>query len=121
MIEFLKVCIKLMDAHVLTKYTSVIFNQQCCNRNIRRLSRRKRHTYTKARWTNNPKDLKKKYREIQNNDRKECKKLCSKYINMLGKEGHTSKQLHSCIKSKKCDSSGVIVAYTLTQGKMHTC
>lgn len=105
--DFKKICTHSINAHVPSKFTSCRFSQPWCDRNIRRLSRRKRRAHRRARITNTQNDWR-KYREAQSTNRKECRKSFLKYINnMLGEEGHSNKKLYSYIKSKRCDSSGV--------------
>ncbi|KAK3105404.1 hypothetical protein FSP39_024449 [Pinctada imbricata] len=105
--DFKVVCTKSINAHVPSKYTSTRFNQPWCDRNIKKLSRKKKRAHRKARKTNTKRDWD-RYQELQRNNRKECRGAYNRYINnMLGEEGTTNKKLYSYIKSKRGDSSGV--------------
>lgn len=55
-LDFKHNCIETLTKHVPSKMTTTRFNQPWIDRNIRRLSRRKKRAYRKARNRNNKKD-----------------------------------------------------------------
>jgi transcriptional regulatory protein LevR len=55
-LDFKHNCIETLAKHVPSKMTTTRFNQPWIDRNTRRLSRRKKRAYRKARNTNNNKD-----------------------------------------------------------------
>ena len=55
-LDFKHKCIETLAKHVPSKMTTTRFNQPWIDRNTRRLSRRKKRAYRKARNTNNKKD-----------------------------------------------------------------
>ncbi|KAK3108364.1 hypothetical protein FSP39_006467 [Pinctada imbricata] len=104
---FKTTCTKSINSHVPSKYTSTRFNQPWCDSNIRRLSRRKKRAFRKAKQTKRKKDWE-NYRTSQNNVKNACKTSYNRYVNnIISEEGYNNKKLYSFIKSKKCDSTGV--------------
>jgi hypothetical protein len=107
-LDFKHKCIETLTKHVPSKMTTTRFNQPWIDRNTRRLSRRKKRAYRKARNTNNKKDWD-RYKNIQKQNKQGCRKAYNDYVrNMVSEDkGTSSKKLYSFIKSKKCDGSGV--------------
>jgi hypothetical protein len=54
--DFKTICLDNLRKHVPSKHTSTRYSQPCCNRNIRRLSRRKQRAFNKYRKTGKTKD-----------------------------------------------------------------
>ncbi len=101
-------CTETMAANVPSKTTSSRFSQPWINQNIKRLSRRKKRAYRRARASQDTKD-KERYMELQKQTHQEVKRAYNNYINdMVNPEtGTNPKKLYSFINSKRCDSSGV--------------
>ena len=90
-----------------SKYTSRGFNQPWCNRDVRRLTHRKRRAYKKARISKNPYDWL-RYKKVQKDAQNTCRNAHNDYIrNMVSEPGSKNKKLYSYVKGMKCDSSGV--------------
>ena len=106
--EFSDICAQLMTDHIPSKLTSKRFNQPWTNRNVKRLSRRKKKAYNKARATKKKSDWI-YYKELKKECQRESRKAYSSHVNTLVSEDQTGnpKKLYSFIKSKKCDTSGV--------------
>ena len=106
--EFSNKCEELMADHVLSKFSSTRFSQPWINRNLKRLSRRKKRAYKKARISRNDSDWN-NYKQLKKECQKECRSAYSAHVNNLVSEDQTGnpKKLYSFIKSKKCDASGV--------------
>ena len=102
---FKKECITAINMYVPTKTTTTRFSQPWCNRNIRRLARRKARAYKKARKSKFPADWV-KYKTLKTQMKKACRTAHDEYVHDLVTEDH-AKKLYTFIKSKKCDSSGV--------------
>jgi len=74
------------------------------NRKIKRLSRRKKRAYKKAKTSGNVDDTE-RYKRLQKDTTYECKKAYNTYIGDMVAD--SPKKLYSFISSKRCDSSGV--------------
>ena len=104
---FKQKCIESVNKYVPSKYTSTRFNQPWCNRDVRRLTRRKRRAYKKARISKNPTDWL-RYKKVQKDAQNTCRNAHNDYIrNMVSEPGSKNKKLYSYVKGMKCDSSGV--------------
>lgn len=100
-------CIECVNKYVPSKFTSTRFNQPWSNRDVRRLNRRKRRAYKKARISKNPTDWV-RYKKAQKDAQKTCRNAHNNYIrNMVSEPGSNNKKLYSYVKGMKCDSSGV--------------
>ena len=97
---FKKKCMEVLQKYVPSKYTSTRYSQSWCNRTIRRLSRRKRRAYRKARRTNNDKDWA-HFKSLQKTNKKGCKKAHDNYVNTMVSEGGNKEKLYSFVKNKK--------------------
>ena len=104
---FKQKCIESVNKYVPSKFTSTRFNQPWCNRDVRRLTRRKRRAYRKARTSKNPSDWM-RYKQVQKDAQNTCRSAHNSYIrNMVSEPGSKNKKLYSYVKGMKCDSSGV--------------
>jgi hypothetical protein len=104
---FKKKCSDTIDEFVPSKLTSTRFNQPWCNRLIRRLARKKKRAYRKARKSKNQTDWD-IYRSIQKQNQQKCRETRNEYVrNMVSEPGTNNKKLYSYVKSMKSDSSGV--------------
>ena len=99
--QFKEKCIRSINTHVPSKLTSTRFNQAWCNRDVRRLSRRKKRAYKTARTTKQSSDWS-LYKKIQVDTQHARRKAHDDFIsNMVGEPGTNSKKLYTYIKSKK--------------------
>ena len=97
--------IDMMNRHVPTKTASTKFHQPWINNKIKRLARRKKRAWKKAKQT----DLEKhwnKFKNLRRDTRRESRRAHSDYVKSFIEE-ETQKNLWKFIKSKKNDSSGV--------------
>ena len=102
--SFKKECSHFLDNEVPSKQTSSRFTQPWINRKIKRLSRRKKRAYKKAKTSGNVDDTE-RYKRLQKDTTYECKKAYNTYIGDMVAD--SPKKLYSFISSKRCDSSGV--------------
>ena len=104
---FKQKCIESVNKYVPSKYTSTRFNQPWCNRDFRRLTRRKRRAYKKACTSKNLPDWM-RYKQVQKDAQNTCRSGHNNYIrNMVSEPGSKNKKLDTYVKGKKCDSLGV--------------
>ena len=98
----------ILDKGVPSKMTSSRFNQPWITRSIKRLTRRKKRSFTKARKTKCSKDFQ-RYQQLKKTTRSACKRAYSDFLNnIISPESTTNpKKFWGFIKSKKCDNSGV--------------
>ena len=99
-------CLSNIQKHAPSKLSSSRYSQPWCNRSIRRLSRRKKRAFNRARRTGRQKDLD-TYRHKQKETQKACKSACNTYINDMVNNDTGNKKLYSYIKSRRCESNGV--------------
>ena len=91
-----------MYKYVPFKYTSTRFNQNWCNRDVRRQPRRKKRHSKK-----HESDLM-RYKKVQKGAQNTCRNAHNDYMrNMVSEPGSKNKKLFSYVKDMKCDSSGV--------------
>ena len=93
--------------NVPTKMTSTRFSQPWINRNVKRLSRRKKKAYRRAQQTNSHEDIE-KYKNLQKETQFYCRKSFNNYMyveDIVSGDDSNPKKLWSFIKAKKCDSS----------------
>ena len=95
----------LLDEKVPSKMTSARFGQPWINRKIKRISRRKKRAYKKAKLSRSDKDIQ-RYKQLQKESQFECRKAYNGYVNDVVTSDN-SKKLYSFIKGKRCDSSGI--------------
>ena len=106
--EFSKKCLELMKNHVPSIETSSRYSQPWINRDLKRLSRRKKKAYMRAKRTKKKEDWA-DYKKSKKESQRECRRAYSSHVNNLVSDEQTGnpKKLYSFIKSKKCDASGV--------------
>lgn len=106
--EFSDKCSQLMTDHIPSKLSSRRFSQPWITRNVKRLSRRKKKAYNKARVSKKQSDWT-QYKQLKKECQRESRKAYSSHVNNLVSEDQTGnpKKLYSFVKSKKCDASGV--------------
>ena len=97
--------IEMMNKHVPTKTASIKFHQPWINNKIKRLARRKKRAWKKAKRTNEDKHWE-RFKNLRKETRRESRKAHSDYVKSFIEE-ETQKNLWKFIKSKKNDSSGV--------------
>ena len=105
---FSEKCTSLMNEHIPTKWTSQRFSQVWINGDIKRLSRRKKRSYKRAKKTGKKKDWD-RFRHIKKDTQTACRQAYNSYIsNMLEEDNTTNpKRFWSFIKSKRSESTGV--------------
>ena len=84
------------------------FHQPWINNKIKRLSRRKKRAYRKAKRRGEQEDID-KYKQLQKDRQYESKQAYNKYISNMVTEDSNPKKLNSFINAKRCESSGVSV------------
>ena len=82
------------------------FSQTWCNRDIRRLSRKKKRAFKRARATKKQSDWH-RYKKIQKDAQQACQRAHDYISNMVCELGSNNKKLFAYIKGLKCDSSGL--------------
>ena len=104
---FKQKCIASIDTFVPSKMTSTRFSQAGCNRDIRRLSGRKKRAFKKAPTTKKQSDWH-HYKKIQKEAQQACRRAHDDYIStMVSETGSNSKNHFAYIKDMKCGSSSV--------------
>ena len=103
---FRNFCSSIMENKVPSKLTSTRYSQPWTNTKIKRLSRRKKRAFhrAKASGTNTDKD---RYKELQKETHMECRKAYNSYVKDIVTTDKNPKKLYSFINSRRCDSSGV--------------
>ena len=88
---------------------SFILDQPWINQDLKRLSRRKKKAYNRARTTRKKEDWA-AYKKLKKDNQRECRRAYSSHGSNLVSDEQTGnpKKLFSFIKSKKCDASGVV-------------
>ena len=97
---------KIIDASVPSKMTSQRFSQPWITRKAKRLSRRKKRAYKRAKASGDTEDQQ-RYHQLQKDTQYECRKAYNNYVKETVSEDRDPKKLYSFIKAKRCDSSGV--------------
>ena len=103
--QFKEGCLQIMEEKVPSKLSSTRHSQPWINKKIKRLSRRKKRAYRKAKKSGEEADQA-NYKRLQKETQYECKKAYNTYIKDIVTEDKP-KKLYSFINSKRCDSSGV--------------
>ena len=100
--------IKIMEDHVPNKMTTSRFTHPWINTEIKRLIRRKRRAYLKARGTNKKRD-RDRYKKLQQQTQWEIRRAHQNYMKDIISESLTEKpkKFWSYLKSKGQESSGV--------------
>ena len=106
--EFSKKCLELMRNHVPTKEKSSCYSQPSINQDLKRLSRRKKKVYIRAKRTKKKEDWA-AYKKSKKESQRECRRAYSIHVNILVSDDQIGnpKKLYSLIKSKKCDANGI--------------
>ena len=106
--EFSSKCTQLMTDYTPSKLSIARFSQPWINRDLKRLSHRKKRAYKKANISRKNSDWE-RYKQLKKESQKECRKAYPAHVNDLVSDDQTGnpKKLYSFIKSKKCDASGV--------------
>ncbi|XP_063951801.1 uncharacterized protein LOC135153256 [Lytechinus pictus] len=99
---------KLLDKHVPSKMSSTRYNQPWITRSVKRLSRKKKKYYNRAKTSNDQADFE-KYQQVKRHSRIACKQAYNKYLTDIGSPDTTSnpKRFWSFVNSKRHDASGV--------------
>ena len=92
--------------NIPSKTTSPRFNQPWINQQCKRLSRRKKRLYKRARRTNFQTDWD-KFKTITSQCKRACRKAHDKYINEKVIDSGNPKRFYSYIKSKQQDNIAV--------------
>merc|ERR1711867_72400 len=100
--------LQILDTGVPTKVASTRFNQPWITGTVKRLSRRKKRSFIKARRSKKAKDLQ-RYKYLKKITRTACRKAYKDYItNVISPESGTNpKRFWSFVNSRRCDSTGV--------------
>ena len=100
--------LQILNKHVPSKMSSTRFHQPWITGEIKRLSRRKKRAYKKARRTQDPRDQD-RYMSLKRQTKKACKDAYRSYLHNIISPDQTAnpKRFWSFIKGKKCDSMGV--------------
>ena len=104
--NFKNFCSQTISENVPSKMSSSRFSLPWITRKAKRLSRRKKRAFRRARRFGKPEDSK-CYRRLQKDVRFECRKAYNSYVRDTVSSDKNPKKLCSFIKSKRCDSSGV--------------
>ena len=99
---------KIMNDHVPTKLTSSRFNQPWVNTDVKRICRKKKKYFWKARQTGCPL-ARERFLSVKQEAKKVCKEAFKQYIhNLVDPDVNDNpKKFWTYINSKKCDNSGV--------------
>lgn len=100
--------LQLMDKHVPSKMSTTRFNQPWITTAIKRMSRRKKRSFLKARDSGTAEDFS-RYRRLKKECTSACKEAYNKYLTDIISPDATAnpKRFWSFINSKRCDSVGV--------------
>ena len=89
-------CIQLMADHIPSKLTSNRFSQPWINRNIKKLSRRKKRAYNKARVSRKEPDWV-QYKQLKNECQKESRKPTLHVIDLVCKDQMGNPKKHTAL------------------------
>jgi hypothetical protein len=100
--------LNLMEKKIPSKLTSSRIQQPWITGDLRRLTRRKRKAFIKARQSQDIKDLE-RYKKLKKETRKACREAYSNYMKNIVSEDQISnpKKFWGFIKGKRCDNMGV--------------
>jgi hypothetical protein len=101
-------CTTIMEERIPSKMTTSRFNQPWINKQVKRLSRRKKKAYKQANLRGSHENLP-NFNNLQKDTQRECKQAYNTYVNNLVTSDKNPKKLYSFISSKRCESSGVSV------------
>ena len=106
--SFKTFCSEAIDSCVPSKMSSSLFHQPWINNKTKRLSRRKKRAYRRAKKSGKLEDVT-QYKQLQKDTQYQTKKAYNSYVNNMVSEGSSTKRLYSFINGKRCESSGVSV------------
>ncbi|XP_045160866.2 uncharacterized protein LOC123525785 [Mercenaria mercenaria] len=95
-----------ITAHVPSKMTSSRFNQPWITRKAKRLSRRKKRAFHRARASGKEVDMD-RYKQLAKDTKYESRRAYNSYIRDLVSTDRNPKKLYSLVKGKRCDKSGI--------------
>ena len=100
--------LNVLEKHVPSKMTSTRFNQPWITSSVKRLTRKKKRSYLRARRSRKEKDFH-KYRSLKKQCRVACKEAYNDYVtNIISPDAtHNPKRFWSFINSKRSDTTGV--------------
>ena len=107
-----------VEKNIPTKTTSTRFSQPWINREIKRISRRKKRAFRQARKSGKANDWA-RYKRLKRESQAQCRQVHDAYVaNLLSDDpSNNPKRFYSYIKSKRCDNSGV--APLRKEGRTH--
>ena len=107
-VEIKTTLLSLTSKHVPSKLTSSRFNQPWVTSAIKRLARKKKRAFRRARSTGQPQDFK-KYKELKKSAQTACKQAFNNFVtNIISPESSANpKRFWSFINSKRNDRTGV--------------
>ena len=110
----------IINKNLPSKQSSATFTNPWANTTIKKLSRRKKKAYNKARRSNSEQDWA-KYKRLKSRSQKTTRQAHNKYLYDIisPKLKDNNKQFYSYIKSKKQDASG-ISSLRDNQGYLHS-
>lgn len=103
--KFESACLTALENHVPEITTSTRFSQPWINRNTKRLSRRKKKAFNRAKLSKKPSDWD-YYKSLKKQTQLECRKTYNTFINKIVSDDNKNK-FWKYIKSKRQDNTGV--------------
>ena len=99
---------QLQNQHVPSKMSSTRFHQAWITTSLKRLTRKKKRAFNKAKQSSSPSDFS-RYQKLKKETRSACKHAFNDYLTNIVSPDSVSnpKRFWSFIKSRRCDSSGV--------------
>ena len=85
--------------------TSTRFSQSWVNRKFKRISRRKKKAYKKAKIFRSDSDVQ-RYKQLPKEPQFKCRKAYNGYVNVIVTSDN-SKKFYTFIKGNRCDSTGI--------------
>ena len=112
--------LQILERHVPSKMSSTRFNQPWINTRVKRLTRRKKRSFIKAKRSGKEKDFK-RYQHLKKQCRSECKLAYNNFLaDIVSPDSENNpKRFWSFINGKRCDSSGVAPLKS-SQGIIHS-
>ena len=100
--------IQLLDKHVPSKFSSSRFSQPWITTTVKRLTRRKKRSYLRARRSRTDKDFH-QYQSLKKQCRAACKDAYNQFLTDIVSPDATNnpKRFWRFINSKRCDSTGI--------------
>ncbi|MCG8035359.1 MAG: hypothetical protein JAZ03_24705 [Candidatus Thiodiazotropha taylori] len=103
---FRNFCSEAISENVPSKMSSTRFSQPWITRSAKKLSRRKKRAFRRAKRSGKTEDAE-RYKRLQKDVKHECRKAYNTYVSDTVSNDKNSKKLYSFIKTTRCDSSGV--------------